>query len=195
MKATHRCEHCGGEYVARVRAKYPSRFCSRRCKASVCTRLGAAGLAAKMRDTFADRFWSRVLRGDGCWEWQGKARLRFGYGVVGLNGTQEVAHRVSYRMAYGEIPDGLVIAHRCDNPRCVRPDHLEAISQSQNLRDMWIRGRGRSAKIAANDVVTIRGALAQGAAPRKLAREFGVSAVQIGRIRSGKCWASVTVGA
>lgn len=89
------------------------------------------------------RFWAHVSKGDGCWEWMG-ARTNAGHGTVNVGGGRfDRAHRVAWRLAHGEIPDGHVVRHRCDNARCVRPEHLELGTQRDNIHDMMSRGRGR----------------------------------------------------
>lgn len=82
------------------------------------------------------RFWSKVLIGDGCWEWQAY-RTPLGYGRYGVrqDGERKIrgAHRVAYEMIIGRIPEGLDLDHLCRNPPCVRPDHLEAVTTQVNL--------------------------------------------------------------
>jgi hypothetical protein len=87
------------------------------------------------------RFWAKVEKGDGCWEW--KAAKRNGYGVFTLTGPKKMvlAHRLSYQMAYRYIPDGLLICHHCDNPGCVRPSHLYVGTKKDNARDAAERGQ------------------------------------------------------
>ncbi|MGJ0510229.1 MAG: HNH endonuclease signature motif containing protein [Methylocystis sp.] len=88
------------------------------------------------------RFWEKVIRGDGCWEWTAAKSVR-GYGTFGLRkGKMVPAHRMSWELTYGKIPDGLIVCHHCDNPECVRPDHLFLGTYSDNTQDMIRKGRG-----------------------------------------------------
>ncbi|KJK11726.1 hypothetical protein UB48_26925, partial [Pseudomonas sp. 2(2015)] len=77
-----------------------------------------------------------------CWDWQAKSRIG-DYGVFTVRaGVQRLAHRLSYEIHYGEAPPGrMVVRHRCDNPLCVNPDHLELGTHADNMRDKVRRGR------------------------------------------------------
>lgn len=86
-----------------------------------------------------DRFWPHVAKSAGCWEWTG-SRHRNGYGQFYYRGPA-MAHRVSWELANGPVPDGMLVCHRCDNPPCVRPDHLFLGTQADNLVDMVSKGR------------------------------------------------------
>lgn len=95
----------------------------------------------------AERFWKKVRKTDGCWLWIG-GKDRRGYGRIGdvpspngRRGPTILASRASWQLHYGPIPDGLDILHRCDNPSCVRPDHLFAGTASDNFQDMLRKGR------------------------------------------------------
>lgn len=79
-------------------------------------------------DTFAAK-----VRAADCHVWIGSTNNK-GYGIIQHDGRLELAHRVSYEAAYGPIPDGLVIDHLCRVRNCVRPDHLEAVTQRENQR-------------------------------------------------------------
>lgn len=97
------------------------------------------------RESLSERFWSKVQKGDGCWEWTG-ARHSFGYGWInrpGRGNGKMMAHRLSWELHFGPVAGGRGVLHHCDNPCCVRPDHLFLGSQSDNVRDMWRKGRAR----------------------------------------------------
>lgn len=81
--------------------------------------------------TIADRMESQTDRSGDCWEWLG-ARIAAGYGCLNVGGRSVRAHRVAYELAIGPIPEGAVIDHKCHNPGCVRPQHLQAVSQKEN---------------------------------------------------------------
>jgi hypothetical protein len=85
-------------------------------------------------------FWSKVDRSGDCWIWTG-TRMHQGYGVVIRNYKRLYAHRVAFEIAYGPIPDGMDILHRCDNPPCVRPEHLDIGTHTDNMRDASRKGR------------------------------------------------------
>jgi hypothetical protein len=76
----------------------------------------------------------------GCWEWSG-SRDKRNYGTVSVVNRNVFAHRHSYEVFIGPIPDGHVICHRCDNPPCINPEHLFSGPQADNVRDMVEKGR------------------------------------------------------
>lgn len=88
-----------------------------------------------------DRFWPKVSPepNSGCWLWEGAVHTN-GYGNFYVDGKYRRAHRVSYEMHKGQIPDGLVIDHLCRNTFCVNPDHLEPVTHGENVR----RGENRN---------------------------------------------------
>lgn len=85
-------------------------------------------------------FWLRVEKSDGCWNWTGK--LVKGYGSFRLKGVSGRANRVSWFLAHGNLPKELHVLHKCDNPKCVRPDHLFLGTHLDNMRDMVEKNRG-----------------------------------------------------
>lgn len=95
-----------------------------------------------MKRDLSERFWEKVDKqpGDGCWLWTACTLKAGGYGAISINNVTCRAHRVAYELLIGPIPDGLVTDHLCLNPRCVRPDHLELVTQSENVRRITTRG-------------------------------------------------------
>lgn len=100
---------------------------------------------AAWSDESRRRFWSRVRKTDGCWEWLG-GKTVYGYGqyAVGIPGLTQRAHKLSWESVNGPVPSGLVLDHLCRNRMCVRPDHLEAVTNRENV----LRGVGISASNA-----------------------------------------------
>lgn len=148
----------------------------------------------------SERFWSKVERSDECWEWKG-ARFPAGYGIFstshGRSGVSQRAHRAAWQLSYGPIPPGLVVCHRCDNPPCVRPDHLFLGTNATNQRDMTKKGRGRNgtrngrALLTETAIPEIRRRRALGESTRAIAADFGVSPGAIWFITTGKHWKHV----
>lgn len=129
-----------------------------------------------------DRFWDKVeIGGPGeCWLWTA-AKNRDGYGSFGTGeGTKTtLAHRWSWQESVGEIPDGMYVLHTCDEPSCVRPDHLFLGTQADNVADCARKGRrnqSRDKKLNAAKRETIREMYATGQfSLSELGRRFGVT--------------------
>jgi hypothetical protein len=156
------------------------KFCSIKC----------AG-AARRND--ADSFLRKITKApSGCWEWDG-ARNGQGYGTFWLRGRSRFAHRFSYELFNGPIPDGLHILHSCDNPPCVNPKHLRAGTHLENMREARERNRlvvrrgeqHHAAILNGEQVLYIRRSDAPSA---HLADQYGVSTSTIQAIRSGQNW-------
>jgi hypothetical protein len=92
------------------------------------------------RLTDKERFWPKVNKTDTCWLWQG-ALYRSGYGAFRYDGQMRVAHRFAYQVTVGAVPDGRVLDHLCRVRACVRPDHLEPVTDRENV----LRGVGPTA--------------------------------------------------
>lgn len=140
-------------------------------------------------------FWDKVDQNteeDACWPWTG-ARHQAGYGIITetIDGVQlrHYAHKVSYEWANGELPDGQIVRHRCDNPPCVRPSHLLSGTHQDNMDDMVERGRHVGARtIDETDVVLIRERRAAGTASSIIASEYGFSEQHVNAICRGRFW-------
>jgi len=95
-------------------------------------------------DKFVALFWSHISKTEtGCWEWT-LSRLPYGYGRVAFLGNKnQYAHRVAWILTHGDIPDGLCVCHKCDNPPCINPDHLFIGTYADNAHDRDAKGRNR----------------------------------------------------
>lgn len=159
-------------------------------------------------ETIEDRFWEKVLilpYDRGCWIWIG-AFDHDGYGHISpstANDTKLRAHRLSWILHFGSIPNGLCVCHHCDNRKCIRWDHLFLGSYADNTRDMWAKGRGNTehvkppppmrgaknpmAKLTQDKVDQIRRLYPQRSAT-ELGDQFGVSTDNIYHILRHKTW-------
>lgn len=135
----------------------------------------------------------------GCWLWTG-AVVSGGYGS--FTRTPKVylaAHRASWELHYGRVPDGLCVLHRCDNRACVNPSHLFLGDYAANARDRMLKGRNgdtgaepgeanHQAKLTLDQVAVIRMAREVYGGTALLARVFGVSSATISGIRRNQKW-------
>lgn len=131
-----------------------------------------------------------------CWEWQ-STRNNSGYGKFWLDGRTDIAHRVSYRLHKGPIPEGLHVRHTCDNPPCVNPHHLLVGTGKRNARDALERGKYRRgsgngrAKLTEGQVSEIRRCWDDGETQASMAHRFGVSRSAIQWVLNGRNWAGL----
>lgn len=139
----------------------------------------------------AEAFWLYVDRSGGpeaCWPWT-RAKTRGGYGHMSVNGVDVRVHRYAWRLVNGPIRRGLFVCHKCDNPPCCNPRHLFLGTHTDNMRDGV--SRARLGKLTAEQVQSIRAALAEGAGVRALARQYGVDHSAVSRINTGRHWTSL----
>ena len=155
-----------------------------------------------------EHFGRRVRKTSGCWMWLGTSVGPMGYGAIHRDGKNVLTHRLSWELANGPVPKGLYVLHKCDNPVCVRPDHLFLGTLKDNFEDMRQKGRwynhfahvtythrgeeAGTAKLTAGKVKKIRALRATGEwTLQKLADTFGVSKRNILFIVQRKSWAHV----
>lgn len=150
-----------------------------------------------MRTTLAERFMAKVERGPECWQWCASA-FKDGYGQFKVYTKNMKAHRVSWEIHRGSIPDGMLVCHHCDNRMCVRPGHLFLGSPASNSGDMVQKGRqargdkNGNAKLSWDDVRDMRSRYSyrgrNGETTSALASEFGVTHALVSRIVRGLSW-------
>lgn len=146
-----------------------------------------------------ERFWSHVDKTDTCWLWRPSAKSG-DYGRIREYGRSRKlkAHRVSWEIHFGPLDAGQQVLHKCDNPPCVRPDHLFIGSPATNAADRVAKNRQAKgqqtgvAKLNPDLVRAIRKRLDECGNQRQTAREFGVSSVTVCWIANGKTWKHVT---
>ena len=131
------------------------------------------------------------LSEQGCWEWQ-RSCTRDGYGVLGIGrNNQWRAHRAAYEEFVGPIPDGMLVCHHCDNPRCINPAHLFLGTAKDNMQDKSAKGRNpkemvKKQKIPHAEYDKIREIRMGGSSLKELAAIYGVSFGTISAICLGR---------
>ena len=156
-----------------------------------CRAGGCSGISDEQR------FWDQVDHSITCWNWRGWKTAK-GYGELSFQGKVIRAHRLSYQLKIGAIPDGLFVLHKCDNPSCVRPDHLFLGTLAENCHDRHNKGRTARgsrngwAKLTEVDIKSIRILASMSSLSQKeIADRFRVTSENIHHILSGKTWGHV----
>lgn len=186
------CAHCRMPFSRDTRNTWAywekAKYCS-----SACAGAAHSAAADDKGSPIGIEFARWFNRGDGCWEWLG-ARDRNGYGAFSYAGLTRRAHVVALALDGRGPAKGQYACHHCDNPACVRPDHLYPGTPTQNMADAIARNRQQAgvrhyaAKLTDADVITIR---ASSDAIKIIAAQYGVSASNIAMIRRRKTWKHV----
>lgn len=163
---------------------------------------GTTDPGPKAHGTLEERFWRKVEKTDGCWNWIGGKRPN-GYGQIqqgGKGSPTMSAHRASYTIHNGPVPEGKVIMHTCDNRGCVNPAHLIVGTYRDNMQDMHQKGRAKpgrclgeasgKAKLTDEMVRFIRANPQRG--HKDLADELGVKPNTVRGVRIGRTWTHIT---
>lgn len=187
------CRDCGAQFIESYgdsESQWANRcFCSVKCVSVHFAKIRAKSIFERLEERQVK------LGADKCWKWDGTKDNR-GYGILsgrlGRRSKQrkEKAHRVSYELHHGEIPLGMVVRHKCDNPECTNPNHLETGTQKDNMRDMTERNRHNpisSANLNHNPILSkeqvqqirsmkfvAKNGRGEGVQKRQIAKQFGV---------------------
>jgi len=137
------------------------------------------------------RFWQKVEKNPSkCWIWKGATLNKSKYGQFKINNKNQLSHRVSWIIHYGEIPIGKDVLHKCDNPQCVNPSHLFIGSHKENMMDKTKKGRAHS-KLSASDIKNIRIKISNGESMCSIAKTYKVGHHAICDIRDGITWSHI----
>lgn len=149
------------------------------------------------------RFWDKVNKNteNGCWEWTASLTKIGGYGRFKHNRKIIRAHRLSYELNYGKFDETLFVCHKCDNPKCVNPDHLFLGTSQDNMDDMIKKGRNSNgnpigenngnSRLSENNILNIKKLIKKGLSNKKIADMYNVSDSMISRIKLGKNWSHI----
>lgn len=173
------CRECGKSFVGKGVKR---EFCS-----TICKLLGT------------------IDKKNGCWEWKGDLHPNgYAYTTNYETNKKEHVHRVSYRIFKGEIPEGLYVCHRCDNKKCIAPDHLFVGTAKDNMQDAKQKGRlehiklmqpkgekNASSKLKEIEVREIKKLISEGVKRSTISRKFNVSWTVIDSIKRNKTWRHV----
>lgn len=153
-------------------------------------------MKTRQETVWLEKFWAKVDKRTDieCWEWQG-FRLPKGYGSMSVYGKTYLTHRIAYTDYYGEIPHGMHVCHKCDNPSCCNPLHLFLGTNADNVADMVKKGRQQrgvkhhNSKLTEADAENIRTLYAnKDISQAEIGRLYNVSQTTVGQIILRKLW-------
>lgn len=204
MVGKSECLQCKKEFKWRRSVGIYPKYCSRVCmRSNIKFWSGknsfrwATASPQEQIERLKEIFEKHVLRDNKCWNWKGKLH-KSGYALMiyGKDHKQIGAHRVSWIIHFGEIPEGLYVCHKCDNKKCTNPEHLFLGTPKENTQDMLKKDRKNtpigekvfSSKLTSKQVIKIKKMLSLGVTMTKLALKYNVSLSAISDIKKEKTW-------
>lgn len=141
------------------------------------------------KENEAERLWGACMPepNSGCWLWLQSVNHR-GYGQLDFRGKKTKAHRASWTVHKGEIPDGMMVLHKCDNRSCINPDHLFTGTAQDNSNDMVLKGRAPNRKLSPLLIKEVRIRKRAGETYKSMAEEYGVAPQTLGQAVNGVNW-------
>lgn len=198
------CETCGKEFFAYRGKNSPlPRVCSHKCRSGIVNKWTSPdefswknSSQEVIKTQLMISFDKRTEKSSGCWKWKG-SKNKGGYGSFHSdgNGKRIAAHRLSWKLFRGEIPDNLCVRHKCNNPECVNPDHLLLGTLKENSQDRIDAGnsckgsKNKKSKIDEKLVKEIKESIRLGI--RGLAKKYGISRSVICSIKHERTWKHV----
>jgi hypothetical protein len=201
IKGKSFCEYCGLEFEwIRHDSQKPARFCKRECTNKD---IGIRGnknrifwLSAtenEKKERMKSFFFNKVIQKEGCWGWIGGLDKNGYPYIYGGKGPYK-AHRLSYEIHKGLIPEKMRVCHKCDNPTCTNPEHLFLGTSKENTQDSISKGRFikgekvHCSKLKEDEVKEIKKMLDLGVTCAYLSRKYKVHYMTIKCIEKNKTW-------
>ena len=193
------CEYCKKDFITRKRSERIIRFCSKLCskpekieKWKIIHKNWKDQPREECIKIMQQSFETFINKSNECWLWNGAGKGRKSdYGSFTFRGKGMRAHRASYFIYKGEIPERMLVLHKCDIPRCVNPDHLWLGTYLDNNRDKVSKGRGTCEKLTIDQVKEIKKLLRIGVMNKKIMQDYKISNVTVHAIKTGKTWKDI----
>jgi hypothetical protein len=203
MPLSLNCEYCKKYFITRKRSTRVIRFCSQNCSRLATDKQKIEEWEVihenwknQSREEYVEimqqAFEKFIAKSDGCWLWNGSYKgKRLEYGTFTFRGKGMLAHRAGYFIYKNEIPEGMLVLHKCDVPRCVNPDHLWLGNYLDNQRDKMVKGRGKVEKLNPDKVREIKKLLRMGVMHKRIMQDYGISNVTVHAIQTGRTWKDI----
>lgn len=190
-----KCISCGNEFHRIVtKGRNQPSFCGRECYDKYHF-IWSQATEEQILERLKMHFEKNVIRQDGCWDWKGYI-ARNGYAEIARSKNFSIkhAHRISWMIHKGKIPEGLFICHKCDNPKCTNPDHLFIGTHQDNNKDRDEKGRTIKGEKVASSILNdeqvreIKNLLSLDHSTSEIAKKFAISTTTAKRINNGTLW-------